>query len=194
MFNEHFFLSILSSSAICLISPLVLGSSPETGWGTAIVLIKVQHNFSVIPGYSFGSSSAKFWRKWEYLRDGMGWERMVDQHLFCAFQLRNVPEPPISSFNRALRIRAAQKALGECRTGAELVLTVRWGGRSSWTWSLVRGHSRCRICRGTTPGAGCGPGTSCAGRVPRRSWPAGPAGCAPAMGHSPHRSCERSTH
>lgn len=87
-------------------------------------------------------------------------------------------------------MRAARKALGECKTRAELMLTVHWGGRSSWTWSLVRGRSRCRICRGRTRVAGCGPGTWCAGRVPTRSWPAGPAGCAPGTGHSPHRSCK----
>lgn len=90
-------------------------------------------------------------------------------------------------------MRAARKAFRECKIRAELMLTVHWGGRSSWTWSLVRGHSRCRICTGTTPGAGCGPGTSCAGRVPTRSWPAGPAGCALGTGHFPHRSCERNT-
>lgn len=90
-------------------------------------------------------------------------------------------------------MRAARKAFRECKIRAELMLTVHWGGRSSWTWSLVRGHSRCRICTGTTPGAGCGPGTSCAGRVPTRSWPAGPAGCALGTDHFPHRSCERNT-
>lgn len=73
----------------------------------------------------------------------------------------------------------------------ELMLTVHLGEKSSWTWSLATSRSRCRTCRGRTPCAGCGPGTWCAARVLPRSRPAGPAGCVPATGHSPHRSCEQ---
>lgn len=77
---------------------------------------------------------------------------------------------------------------------AEFMLTVHLGEKSSWTSSLVISHSRCQICTGMTPCAGCGPGTSCAIRVLTRSWPAGPAGCDLVMGHFPHRSCEQNTY
>jgi len=73
------------------------------------------------------------------------------------------------------------------------MLTVHLGEKSSWTSSLVISHSRCRTGTGTTPGAGCGPGTSCATPALTRSWPAGPAGCDPGTGHFPHRSCEQNT-
>lgn len=73
------------------------------------------------------------------------------------------------------------------------MLTVRSGERSSWTSSSAISHSRCRSGTGTTPCAGCGPGTSCAARVLMRSWPAGPVGCDLVTGHFPHRSCEQNT-
>lgn len=126
-------------------------------------------------------------QRWDREREVMPWQTtevtvLGSQAMKCGCH----PQAPLQRAQGG-----ACEVLSYRKIRHELMLTVHLGEKSSWTWSLATSRSRCRTCRGRTPCAGCGPGTWCAARVLPRSRPAGPAGCVPATGHSPHRSCEQ---
>lgn len=71
-----------------------------------------------------------------------------------------------------------------------LILTYHWQSRSSWTQTLERGHNRCQIDTGRTPGVDCG--QNLLGELAQTlGWSWDPRDSVPLMCHCPHRNCEQ---